>query len=742
MASLGVLAQLMQGMASSQMDIPRWNPVEEESQRELLQQRRTGTETALLTLFEQKQKQAAEQEFLNAVKNDPRVAQMLLGTIGSLPTTGGGQPAPTSLTQQTIMPGQPPGAPQTVPGGQDLSQFATQGGPLQSTIASLGPAGQPQMQAPQNPALEMARTNPRAAFLMQQQIQGQQDLALRRDEQRLTMGTKVAEYVGRVAQGVTSQETLEQARQELVRIHPQAAAQLPQTYSKEAMIPFVKRALAVKDSADLQLRTMHEQTEAAKLNIQLQQAGYQGLGTDVTSILRGLSEEQVKQFGGRTTAPAVAYATEQARKVAGMSDTIKTELGTMKVNPVDATADDLAQAQKNIQARELGKAGEAERLKFELEEKQRSTLPLQDARKEDSGLFVSKGTGQTIPGTMPYGQVKQLQDEKDPEKGVIKLANLDEKKQLTTLKQLEPVLQQYADLVQYAYGTDEKTGKKGPLADYTRSPSDVITAMYGQLEQTDPTFQAKRRALQGQLQSVVRGLGARGDLNEAELKAATEMIANMDASMGLGLGLGVGAGGGGLMFGAKPTISIPDSPATGVALANELIGTVNRRIGSILQHEGYAKTPTIKLQTGPPASTTTGTAPSTTPPAATTPAPTTPAPTPPAKPRGRQPGEIPVLGGPGMPEQYLPAPGKQSQAAPAPAPAPSAPATKPTPGRQAQASAGTRLAGGPKYMDLADVQEAMAQTGKDRKTIERRARELGYTVYGSRLPLPDETMVG
>ena len=298
------------------------------------------------------------------------------------------------------------------------------------------------------------------------------------------------------------------------------------------------------------------------------------------------------------------------------------------------------------------------------------------------------------------------------------------------------MLQQYADLVQYAYGTDSKTGKKGPLADYQRSPADVITAMYGQLEQSDPTFQAKRRALQGQLQSVVRGLGARGDLNEAELKAATEMIANMDASMGLGLGLGVGAGGGGIMFGAKPTISIPDSPATGVALANELIGTVNRRIGSILQHEGYAKTPTITLQTSQSGQTATGT---TTPPTTTTPAPTAPAPavTPPAKPKGRQPGEIPVLGGPGMPEQYLPGPGKQSQAVPAPAPA-----TKPTPGRQAQAPAGTRLAGGPKYMNLEDVAEAVRQTGKSRTEVERRARELGYTVYGSKLKLPELTMVG
>ena len=139
MASLGVLAQLMQGMSASQLDMPRWNPVEEESQRELLQQRRTGTETGLLTLFEQKQKQAAEQEFLNAVKNDPRVAQMLLGTIGSLPTTGGGPPAPTSLTQQTIMPGQPPGAPQTVPGAGP--EPARDAGRARAESARLCPRG-------------------------------------------------------------------------------------------------------------------------------------------------------------------------------------------------------------------------------------------------------------------------------------------------------------------------------------------------------------------------------------------------------------------------------------------------------------------------------------------------------------------------------------------------------------------------------------------------------------------------
>ena len=71
--------------------------------------------------------------------------------------------------------------------------------------------------------------------------------------------------------------------------------------------PFIKRAFTVQESAYLRLKTWHQQIEERKntleemkIGVQLQNAGYQGLGTDVTSILRGLKEEQMKQFGGRT----------------------------------------------------------------------------------------------------------------------------------------------------------------------------------------------------------------------------------------------------------------------------------------------------------------------------------------------------------------------------------------------------------------------------------------------------------
>ena len=98
--------------------------------------------------------------------------------LARLPTTGG-PPAAGPLTQQSTMPGQPPGAPTVVPGGQDLSRFAnvppTGGGPIPPNVMGAGhahgdptarhpdagddgPQGacQDQPQAPQNPLLEMA----------------------------------------------------------------------------------------------------------------------------------------------------------------------------------------------------------------------------------------------------------------------------------------------------------------------------------------------------------------------------------------------------------------------------------------------------------------------------------------------------------------------------------------------------------------------------------------------------------
>lgn len=212
----------------------------------------TQNQTRLLELAALKEQQAAEAAMYARIQNDPALAQQLFGgsIIASLPTTGGppAVPGAGALTQQPFGPGGV-GPPQTVPGGQDLSQFALQGGPPQSTLASLGPQPPGGMPGPQNPMLEMARTNPRAAMMLHQQMQTQQDRQWKMQEQQLSMGVKVMEYIARGAQAVKSQDDLEALRQDVARVHPQAAASLPQMYSPEAMQPFITRGTAAADRA-------------------------------------------------------------------------------------------------------------------------------------------------------------------------------------------------------------------------------------------------------------------------------------------------------------------------------------------------------------------------------------------------------------------------------------------------------------------------------------------------------------
>ena len=263
MASLGVLASLMQGLTPT---MPQYNPMEEAQQRTLLQGRRMGNETSLLQLADLKNKQAAEQEMFAAIQQNPALAQQFFGAgpvLGSLQTAPGGTGA-GPMMQQTTIPGQPPRAPQVIPGGQDLSQFATQGAP-QSTLASLGPQPQGPIQAPRNPVLEMAQRSPQAAFLMQQQMEAREAQQFKMQEQRLKMGTAAVEHVGQLAQGVTDQASLDAMRADLVSSGlGKYAAQLPQFYSKGAMEPFIAKATSVKDSLLLQTDALKAQAELTK----------------------------------------------------------------------------------------------------------------------------------------------------------------------------------------------------------------------------------------------------------------------------------------------------------------------------------------------------------------------------------------------------------------------------------------------------------------------------------------------
>ena len=282
MASLGVLASLMQNLTPQ---MPGYDPLE-------VQRQRTSNQTGLMTLADLKAKQAAEAAMFEQIKNDPEVARRIFGDgagplLGSLQqpqgqaggAPGGAPPAPGPITQSPL--GGGPG--QQIPAAPHLSQFATQGAP-QSTIASLGPAGQPPMQAPRNPALELARTDPRAAMMLQQQMQGQQDRQWKLQEQQLSNGVKVAEYVSRMLHGVTNQETLDQAREQIRLVHPQAASQVPQMYSKEGVEAVQQRGATITEMAQNRLN----EAKARNLDMETQMfpelAKRFGLGDDVWGL--------------------------------------------------------------------------------------------------------------------------------------------------------------------------------------------------------------------------------------------------------------------------------------------------------------------------------------------------------------------------------------------------------------------------------------------------------------------------
>lgn len=265
--------------------MPQYDPLE-------VQKQRTANQTGLITLADLKAKQQAEQEFLLSVQNDPRVREALfsgsvlgsIGPAGGMPAPGGATP-PGPITQSPLG----GGPSQQIPAYPDASRYANvspQGGgpippdvmaqtmpqvtPPQSTIASLGPAGQPQMQpgAQQNPLLEMARRDPRAAMMMQQQIEGRQDAAMKRQEQNLKLGAATLGYVGQQAQGVTDQSSLDALRSDLQgQGLGKYAAQLPQLYSKGAMEPFIAKALDVEKSLTLQIGEMTARANQIKAGL-------------------------------------------------------------------------------------------------------------------------------------------------------------------------------------------------------------------------------------------------------------------------------------------------------------------------------------------------------------------------------------------------------------------------------------------------------------------------------------------
>ena len=227
----------------------------------------TTNQTALLQLAELTRLQETEAAQRAFLQQHPEYAlgQPPTSTLGSLQAT----PGPPGAITQTPMPGMP-GQAVAVPAYPDASRYAgvsPQGGgpippemasqmtptvtPPPSTLGSL--SGPPQ--ATRNPLMDLARTNPDAAFAVQARMQQQQDRQWKQQEQQLQMRGKVADYLGSVLQGARDQASYDAARQEVARVSPEWAQALPPAYSPEAVQPFIDRALSVKDSLLARLET-------------------------------------------------------------------------------------------------------------------------------------------------------------------------------------------------------------------------------------------------------------------------------------------------------------------------------------------------------------------------------------------------------------------------------------------------------------------------------------------------------
>jgi hypothetical protein len=184
-----------------------------------------------------------------AAMQDP---SLLLGggeqtVLGSLGQPGGG-----AITQQTFGPGGP-GATQTVPPSMDLSQYAT--GQPPPTLATVG--APPRV----DPMRQLMATNPDAAAIIMRQQQDVESFRLKQQENRLTMGEKAMDFLGRGAQGVTDQASLDAFRTQLQSIGlGQYASQLPQFYSQEALARLQAQALSVKEG--LQARIEQQKVQA------------------------------------------------------------------------------------------------------------------------------------------------------------------------------------------------------------------------------------------------------------------------------------------------------------------------------------------------------------------------------------------------------------------------------------------------------------------------------------------------
>jgi hypothetical protein len=249
----------------------------------------TQNQTQLLELADLKRQQETAARVRQAIQQDP--SRILGGGGGGSLLASPALTAGGPMTQQVFGPGGM-GPMQQVPAYPDASRYAgvspQGGGPIppdvasqvmptvtppggaQSTLAGLAPQPRP------DPLEAMFRTDSDAGLKLL-------DMRAKIQTQRLETGERIAGSIGRIAQGVNDQASLDQAREDIGRIDPRAAAQLPQFYSKAAMEPFIARALSVKDRLTLQIADQQAQAEAVKAQADMLKARQQA-STDAIKL--------------------------------------------------------------------------------------------------------------------------------------------------------------------------------------------------------------------------------------------------------------------------------------------------------------------------------------------------------------------------------------------------------------------------------------------------------------------------
>lgn len=566
---------------------------------------------------------------------------------------------------------------------QVMPQVTPPGGP-QSTIGGLAPRPQA------NPLEALVRTDPDAARIIQQQQQAQQDRAMNIATTQLTLREKKAAAVGQAFQGVTDQASYGEALTTLREFDPGLVARLPQAYDKDTVQRLVKQAVDVKTSAGLAIQKMQTDAEIGKYNLQLQNAGYQGLGADVTGVLKGLTPEQVQEFGGRTSDKAIAYATKEVNRVA---EDLKKKEG-------------LAAAETRIAA----------------EKQARLDKTVSEAFGERTTKLYDTQTGQTVDARTKVGDYEALPA------GRVRELSTNQTEQMENVNNSIPIVAQLQTHIDKIYGPGGVLARMTPdeRADLAAAPERWAK----QYAQKYPELQQAQRFINSNAGALARALaGEKGAMAEGDVARAKEMLPQLETSLQLWPPSKIG-------------IQQPDTRATALRSMNSIVDLINGRVRTLLGNEQFTHPKLHRYETADEAQQATG-GPGT-PPQVAKPA----LPIPPTTGLNPNLKPLPPTFGPGDPTQQL-------RPAPPPAPPPPPPTAGSTkandeayrrlmtppaaaPGRRSAAD----LPGAPKVANLDDVAEAMRQTGRSRREVEEAMRAKGYRVYGSKLKLPEVTMVG